>query len=79
MNPEANFAASGLKSSNEVVDQSKAISDSLLSKFFANIDQGKFANLAKNLSPDAQFYVSKNLNDLRDKFAVFVKKFIDPK
>ena len=30
------------------------------------------------MTPDAQFYVSKNLNDLRDKFAGFVKKFIEP-
>jgi len=27
------------------------------------------------MSPDAQYYVSKNLNDLRTKFAEFVKKF----
>ena len=31
------------------------------------------------MSPDAQFYVSKNLNVLRDKFAGFVEKFIEPK
>ena len=30
------------------------------------------------MSVDAQYYVSKNLNDLRDKFAQFVKKYIDP-
>ena len=30
------------------------------------------------MSPDAQFYVSKNLNNLRDKFADFVKKFTQP-
>ena len=60
------------------MEPSKAISDYLLSKFFENIDQGKFAHLAKNMSPDAQFYVSKNLNDLREKFAGFVKKFIEP-
>ena len=27
------------------------------------------------MSPDAQYYVSNNLNDLRTKFAEFVKKF----
>ena len=27
------------------------------------------------MTPDAQYYVSKNLNDLRTKFAEFVKKF----
>lgn len=54
------------------VDKAKAISDYLLSKFFDNVDQTKFASLAKNMSPDAQYYVSKNLNDLRDKFAEFV-------
>ena len=60
------------------VDPAKTISDYLLSKFFENIDQAKIANLTKNMSVDAQYYVSKNLNDLRDKFAQFVKKFIDP-
>ena len=28
------------------------------------------------MSPDAQYYVSKNLNDLRDKFAEFMKKMM---
>lgn len=60
------------------MDPAKVISDYLLSKFFENIDQKKFANLAKNMSPDAQYYVSKNLNLLRDKFAAFVKKYTLP-
>lgn len=30
------------------------------------------------MSPDSQFYVSKNLNNLRDRFAEFVKKFTEP-
>ena len=30
------------------------------------------------MSPDAQYYVSKNLNLLRDKFATFVKKYTLP-
>lgn len=59
-------------------DSSKAISDYLLSKFFENIDQSKVAGLAKNMSPDSQFYVSKNLNNLRNRFAEFVKKFTEP-
>lgn len=76
INPEAAQSENATEAGS--VDQTKVISDYLLTKLFENIDQQKFAHMATNMSPDAQFYVSKNLNDLRDKFAGFVKKFIKP-
>jgi len=57
-------------------DEVKVVSDYLLSKFFDNLDHEKFGVMAKNMTPEAQFFLSKNLNDLRDKFAEFVKRFI---
>jgi len=54
------------------------ISDYLLSKLLDSLDQSKFSQMAENLSPDARFYVSKNMSELRDRFAGFVKKFIKP-
>ena len=60
------------------VDQTKVISDYLLTKLFDNLDQSKFAQMANKMTPDAKYYISKNMNDLREKFAGFVGKFIKP-
>ena len=34
--------------------------------------------MAQNLTPDAQYYVRKNISELRDKFAGFFKRFTQP-